>query len=542
MIRRTALPLPLLARPLLIALIALAGCGEEMDGADLRGELIAHIADFDDHSETRYALRQDGGEERALRFATPPPFGGGTRLKVWGRAEGDSFLVSRFEEEFDEVATTRSALIGAPKRPVRRWAFVLVNTGGVPTLSKEQAQTKLFSTMRGSIRSYYQEVSYGIQDLDGEVFGPFDYTPTSSCDTDMMARTLRPMIPGTFNQYLWYFNSRVNGCGFAGLASLGMADRPSQNSWYNASSGCVVLVQEPGHNFGMVHSSSMRCTKGGSVVTLALPDDPDGSCSHNEYGNPYDPMGSGCYHMNGYQKAYQDWLSGCNVVKVTASGTFTLLPLEKACNGIQLLQIPFPAARLMSLRTSGTSTSASLTSYFLEFRAPVGIDSPLSARVLVTVGGDIREARRSGGRNWLIDMTPETGSAGDVALPVGRTYADPDPNGPRFTVVSIDASKAVIRVELSPTATTDQGAGICDDGSLLAAPGPDTCEAVPTPPGSAPPPDDPAPDGGTRDSGTSFKPPTKPTGCGCRLDPGTGSGGFFAVGLVALLLLRRRRR
>ena len=47
--------------------------------------------------------------------------------------------------------------------------------------------------------------------------------------------------------------------------------------------------------------------------------------------------------MDGFQKAYQDWLTGCNVVKVTTSGTFTLFPLEKPCNGVQLLQIPVPA-------------------------------------------------------------------------------------------------------------------------------------------------------------------------------------------------------
>ena len=79
-------------------------------------------------------------------------------------------------------------------------------------------------------------------------------------------------------------------------------------------------------------------------------------------------MGGGCYHMNGYQKAYQDWIGGCNVVKATTSGTFTIYPLEKACNGVQLLQVPFPEPRTMSIG----GQSAALTSYYVELRAPIG--------------------------------------------------------------------------------------------------------------------------------------------------------------------------
>jgi MYXO-CTERM domain-containing protein len=528
---------------LVLVLAASCGVGEDpqyFDDADLRGELVTYMVDFpdQDRADVRYALRQANGEERSLHFQTPPQLTAGAELKVWGVPEGDAFRVLHFEAE--EATQSTSALIGAPKRALRRWAFVIVNTGGVPTLTKEAAQQKLFSLNPGSIRSYYREVSYGLQDLDGEVFGPIDYQMTGTCDTDLLARNLKPMVAGTFNQYLWYFNSRVTGCGFAGLASLGNAERPSSNSWYNASSGCVVLVQEPGHNFGMVHSSSMRCTKAGAPVTIALPDDPDASCTHSEYGNPYDPMGNGCYHMNGYQKAYQDWLAGCNVLKVTTSGTFSLLPLEKACNGIQLLQIPFPAPRVMSLRTGGSPTTASISSYFLEFRGQAGIDAPLSKRVLVTVGGDIREAQRSGGRNWLVDMTPETPNTGDVALPLGVLYSDPDPNGPRFALVAMDAEKATIRVELGPNATADQpGTGVCDDGTTLTAPGPETCDAVPAPGGNQPPPDD-TTDGGRPDGATTYKPPTKPTGCGCHLDPGS-NGGWAVSALVLLALLRRRR-
>jgi hypothetical protein len=121
---------------------------------------------------------------------------------------------------------------------------------------------------------------------------------------------------------------------------------------------------------------------------------------HIEYGNPYDPMGGGdCYHMNGIQKAYQDWMGGCNVIKATESGTFTIYPLASACDGPQLLQIPFPQPRRFG-------NAGNLTGYYLELRAPYGRDRRFSPRVLVMVANDVREAKYTGNNNWLIDMTP----------------------------------------------------------------------------------------------------------------------------------------
>jgi MYXO-CTERM domain-containing protein len=249
-----------------------------------------------------------------------------------------------------------------------------------------------------------------------------------------------------------------------------------------------VLVQEPGHNFGMVHSSAMRCTLNGQPVPLAWPSQMGSECKHIEYGNPFDPMGGGdCFHMNGVQKAYQDWLSGCNVVKATSSGTFTLYPLESACDGPQLLQIPFPQPRTFG-------NAGKLASYYLELRAPLGRDSKAPPGVLVIVANEVREARLAGNNNWLLDMTPETMKLGDEALPVGKPFADGLPGGPKFTVVSVDATKAVIQVELQGQAADPGkvGKGMCGDATDFQPDAPVKCVAPPTP--AAPPPK--TPDGG----------------------------------------------
>ena len=152
---------------------------------------------------------------------------------------------------------------------------------------------------------------------------------------------------------------------------MGSPDRPARDSWYDASSGCVVLVQEPGHNFGMQHSSFLDCND------QVFRDDPNVGCSHDEYGDSYDPMGGGCRHMNGWQKTYQGWHGGCNSVRVTASGTFTLFPLETPCNGIQVLQIRMPKDRPFQRPAGGGGGAGTdtLRYYYLELRTAVGFDT-----------------------------------------------------------------------------------------------------------------------------------------------------------------------
>jgi MYXO-CTERM domain-containing protein len=570
--------------------------GEAASDGSLVGELTAYMVDYENEnrSEVLHKLLQPSGTERTLLFSTVPDLEPGTKLKVWASEEGDALRVLRYEAFPEPVELQQQPLVMGTPKPTRRWAFVLVNFGNGVNTTEQAITPRLFDAMTaGSIRSYFREVSYGLQDLDGEVFS-FTTTANGACDTGVTR--LRAMIPGQFSQYLWYFGQRQAGCGWAGLAQLGSATRPSRDSWYNASNGCVVLVQEPGHNFGMVHSSAITCTRNGTRVPLTLPNEAGATCAHNEYGNPFDPMGRGCYHMNGPQKAYQDWLSGCNVVKVGSSGTFTVFPIEKACNGVQLLQVPLPAPRTMRIGT----LSAVITSYYLELRTPVGFDfkpnaaGNLTPRVLVTIGGDVRGAGQAGGRNWLIDMTPETPmSVTDSALPVGRQYVDPAEGGPKFTVVSADMEKAVIKIELSTGggSVDAPGTGVCDGNAMMpfTAPGPETCNAAPaTPaapatdagappavtPDASPPPPPSAPDagvtGGIDNPGGGGPPPapapapsgggTPPApsapsamtpvaepieaGCSCRTAPGPSSSGTILLGglFAAAMLLRRRRR
>jgi MYXO-CTERM domain-containing protein len=563
----------------------LAACGPVADGAEtdlpagaLQGELTVHIFDLGDRAEVRHTLRLPDDQQRELRFVAPTELPSGVTLRVFGADDGQVVQVSRFEviarAEAGDLEQSSHALIEGQPKPSKRWAFVLVDTGGGVNISRETAVDRLFSDKPESIRSYYREVSYGLQELSGDVLGPFKVTPPAGglCQNFVnVAQTLLPMIDSGYTQYLWYIGSRISNCPWSGVAQLGTAAAPTKHSFYNASAECVVLVQEPGHNFGMVHSSSLRCQRGGVAVSMIASTD-DGACTHSEYGNPFDPMGGGggtgsrqmlnrCLHMNGVQKSYQEWLGGCNVVKATTSGRFTLYPLEKTCDGVQVLQVPLPADRELQFLPSAGATlqSGVITSYYVELRAPVGRDSPLLApRLFIVAAGELREARSRGNPNWLIDTTPETETINDAALAVGKTFSDPAAGGPKITLVSMDGDRAVIEVQLGATgggSLQSPGRGTCSDDTDFIAPGPDTCLATPGAP-------DTTADAGPADAGSDAPSisPSIPTGtgaasngpgsaaaleggCGCRLSPPAAPAPTACLLLLlAALVLGRRRR
>jgi hypothetical protein len=458
-----------------------------------RGELSAFVATQEDGtSYAQYFLHElPSGRELELVFELDPELPSGTKLDVWGTRQGDRLRVTRFAQLPDPVAAIAQPVIGGTPYNPRSFAFAIVRIGDPPPtpLTRDVALDKLVGApaSQPSVRQYYVEASYGRQDISGDVFGPFDYPMPTGCMTSQLATALRGMIPGTYNHYLWYMEPRTTNCAWSGLASTGTPDRPQRDTWYNASSGCVVLMQEPGHNFGMQHSSSMKC------AGAPFADDPATACTHNEYGDRYDPMGTGCRHMNAFQKAYQGWFDKCNVVEVSANGTFTLVPLELPCNGIQVLQVPMPKVRMFPHSGGGGSpATAQLSHYFVELRAPIGIDKGLAPIVQVRVSSDLRNRAQRGDHSWFLDMDPATTNLDGLAP--GQSFTDPT-GSPKITVNSTDGASASVTIELSGGGT-GQPAAQCLDGTALQGPGPgpESCAAAPSVPSATPPPV--LPDGG----------------------------------------------
>ena len=466
----------------------------------ITGTLAIYVATgANGESEPLYGLRQPSGLERRLIFdrpsgaplPVPSNASAGATIKVTGIDTPRGLRVMSLTQvdppRLNGLGHASETLVAGTTFPTKRFAFVVVDVGGGTDLSLEQARAKILgpstnadpanadpSTADPSLRAYYLEASYGTQDLDGQVFGPLSYAMTT-CDPMGMAAALRPQVDatggGSFNHYLWYIGKRDSSlCPWSGLAEVGTPDEPATDTWYNGLSSCIVMVQEPGHNFGMQHSSAMDCA-GSRFV-----DEPNLICSHSEYGDKYDPMGSGCDHMNGWQKTYNGWLQGCNVVEARSSGTFTLNPIELPCDGAQLLKIPMPRSRIFNRAGGGGAASTDvLTHYFLELRTNRGIDSGTTTAVQVRVSGDIRGRGQRAVHTWLLDMNPTTSPYDGLAE--GGTFTDPA-GGVSFTIAQLDSNHATVSV----TMAADGGGPVCLDGATpFDAPGPgiERCEAMP---------------------------------------------------------------
>jgi hypothetical protein len=180
----------------------------------------------------------------------------------------------------------------------------------------------------------------------------------------------------------------------------------------------------------------------------------------------------------------------------------------------------------------GQAGMDTLTSWYLEYRTPVGLfdgnaagGTALTAQVLVHVGPDATVTSKGGGPHmWLVDASAgaKAGSlASNPGMVAGGSFSDPA-GGLTVTVMSMDAEKAVVNVQYA----AGSGGATCADGTMFTPPGDETC----IPPVNTPP------DGGWPDAGSGGKGGTGGTG-GAAGKGGTagtgGTGGAAGTGGVA---------
>jgi hypothetical protein len=466
------------------------------------GEFVAYVADFDDgHSERWYALRQNDGRELPLSFDRPPALVTGTRVRLQGdmaaapvRTLRDTTSASMRVSSIELVSATdrveSANPVTWPLAASETYALVLVDLGSGVNVTAAQGQTSMFSTNPAdkSFASFYYESSNGKYSISGDVIGPYTYSMTT-CNTTGMYQAIEPQITKSYNHLIYYF-TKSSLCTFGGLGEEGSVAMPAKRTWMNGSLGCVVLMQEPGHNLGLMHANTMACSGASFSATPT-------SCTITEYGSPWSPMGSGCHQLNGYEKWYEQWISGCNGVRVNSTGTFNLAPLGMSCPGaVQVLQVPMPATRTVSDPQS-TNTTVNLKNYYVELRAPAGTFDQYSTggrgggftqpTVTVYASDDVRAAanagRGMGNSVWteLLNMNPSASTSTFAGLQVGVPFSDPS-GSPTITLQSISAAGAVVNV----TVQNGTGGATCIDGTMLTGSG-TSCDggAVVIPPADA---------------------------------------------------------
>jgi hypothetical protein len=424
--------------------------------AEYRGKLeIRHTDDFaHGRTHTSYGLLRHG-RRIPLSLSSAPRVPSGSRVIVRGRRLG-----SRIRGTVRPRGILHAASV--PIGP-RKTAVILINFASDTSTpwTPDQVRQRVF-TAPDSVSAFYSEESYGDVSLigdthtDGDVYGWYTITPAAAgCNTSdwagkaKVAASAQGFLPANYQHVIYAFPYQASCGGWAGLGEL-----PGRQSWINGSLTTRVMAHELGHNMGLHHASSLTCTSGGTTVAYSS------NCNPDDYGDPFDVMGSGMRHNNAWHLRQIGFMGSSNVTTVSSSGTYTLTSaIARGTAGqTQLLRVPI----------TGTSPQRY---YDLEVRSSGGVfdnflsTSPAVKGVTIHVDRDVSVITQS----LLIDATPGSPSGfSDAPLPAGATFTDGTVS---IAVSAVGAGTATVDVLTGPQ-PPDTGAPSVP-GPLAATPGQD---------------------------------------------------------------------
>ncbi len=437
-----------------------AAAGETLEGTFL----VAHADNFENGtSNFIYQVEDASGGVREITMPfLPGALWTGMQVVVQGNTDANSQVVP-------STITITSMPVGGFGGPSGPLAATTTNYLVIPIKFKSAdgsypadpfTPASLNNAVFGSLPTYksakefYNEVSYGQQQLSGTVAsnaGAFltstvvmPASGTGVCDINKIATeaenaaTAKGFNVASYTGRLYVFNN-VPGCGWAGLAYVGWA-----RAYANNTSALWVVAHELGHNFGLLHAGSLRCT--GATIGCGA------AGSVAEYGDPFSAMGNSgsAGHFNAAQKDILGWFSPSQV-KTHAGGvaTYTLSPIETASQPVYGVKIP---------------TSNPNRTYWIEYRQPTGaIDAFLSSPNYPNNGAQIRieypfEKSSGSDDTEILDMTPATtGTAnsgfGDAALLAGAApFTDPSTNVTINVLSATPGANGILTVQVSTAA------------------------------------------------------------------------------------------
>lgn len=328
-------------------------------------------------------------------------------------------------------------LVGRGPRTVAVIMFNFVSLPATPWTAAE-ARAAVF-TGPASLNVFEQEQSFGALALagkvrpDGDVYGWYTIpNGTAICDPDAWmaaanASASAASVDVTGYQHRIYVFPRVTACAWSGAA-----DMPGSDSFLNGTISVRVLAHELGHNLGAEHASAVRC-----VDPAGVPVSFSTSCTHSEYGDPYDVMGTSERHPAAFRKAEAGFIPSSGLATVLQSGTYRLESSSALAAGVASLRV---------------QRGANPEYWYMDLRSPVGVfegvaaTNPTVTGVTVRLAGDYRLATRT----RLIDAAPATPTFADAPLQVGRVLTDPT-SGIAIVVASVALGAAIVTVTVPGT-------------------------------------------------------------------------------------------
>ncbi len=446
--------------------VFLSACDLENKQVVLTGELSSYIADdFEgQRSWQGFSLHAADGKMYEVDFSPDQsPGSSPVLIEVRGTLTGDRIEAESFVIQGPVVPESAPSAFGAPDRP-RRLLFMLVSFTDTPddhpdrSVTVDQVRKWIFDD-RDSFRKYWLETSFGNLDLEpddrdsttqgSDVVDWYELDiPGGNCNWGsfmneaLKIATSHGIVPDEYDAIgvAW---PRLATCGYDGVANEGPG--AAQRFGFNGDLAqglpywVYLLAHEWGHLLGLGHARLLHCTDPtGKQISIA-----NYSCTTEEYGDPFDPMGgflagfetqispATTVYPRGmhYQAENKErvprlsplspWLDKDQNIRTlehtgdVSSTLISLAPVEYATNDVQLLRIIGPR-----------------WTYFVESRAPSDYFENFPASAPLAKGILIRRDEGfwllgSGSKTDLIDAHPETSSKGDAVLLPGEAFEDP---------------------------------------------------------------------------------------------------------------------
>jgi hypothetical protein len=288
------------------------------------------------------------------------------------------------------------------------------------------------------------------------------YTSTYNMWNEALAKMPAAVGPGRHLVLIAPRAASASTCPY-GLGSVGGVEA-SNNEVFVSGLNQSLLAHELGHNLGLYHSNSLRCTgvQDMPVVNRAFP-----GCQANAYDDLLDVMGySGTNYGEGNLNAVH--LSGMNLLPAAVRTI-------AASSGVTSVRVA-----PLSTTTDGRAlkiTDPSGASYFVEYRTSSGRDTvaarnPWRPSLGVRVMRDDPAVPAAGG-SYELDATPTSLSSSDYnrSIPVGATFrsaskglsinvASQDATGASLTITNLAAPVLPVRVTLTVPTRVVVGASI----------------------------------------------------------------------------------